>query len=342
MTTSSVSHKPFYRCPPWRTILPGGLCLLLLLVAYVCWQPGRDIRDGRHDRGRNGLWLQHGWLGDDAWFLTNQKTNRLAEFRNAQNIAALARLMRTNHIRDVFPHLCPATFEGQLPDVDAGQTERFLEGMAGLRVIPWIGGVNGVHVIAQRKQWREAFVASVQKLLAEHPRLAGVQVNIEPWPSGDADLLKLLQELKAALPKGKILSVAAYPPPTRWHPYPDLHWDEAYFREVARHCDQLAVMMYDTGLRYDKLYQRLMADWTQEVLVWAGETEVLLGLPAYEDADVGYHRPEVENQENGLQGIHRGLEDLAEVPDHYQGTAVYCEWEMTEAKWQVYEGHFLR
>src|SRR6185295_20422448 len=105
----------------------------------------------------------------------------------------------------------------------------------------------------------------------------------------NVDFLRLLDELHAALPKGKLLSIAAYPPPTRWHPYPDVHWDEVYFRQVSSHADQMVVMMYDTSLKVPKIYQSLMASWTREVLAWSGEKPVLLGLPAYEDANVEYH-----------------------------------------------------
>lgn len=85
---------------------------------------------------------------------------------------------------------------------------------------------------------------------------------------------------------GRILSIAAYPPPTWWHPFPDVHWDESYFRQVASRCDQLAVMMYDAGQRIPKTYQKLMADWTVEVLNWSETRPVLLGVPTYDDAEV--------------------------------------------------------
>lgn len=42
-----------------------------------------------------------------------------------------------------------------------------------------------------------------------------------------------------------------------------------------------------------------MVSWTQEILEWSLDTEVLLGLPAYDDEGVSYHYPEVENLKNG-------------------------------------------
>lgn len=40
----------------------------ILGLAYLLWTPGKVVRDGRFDLGTNGVWLQHGWLGDDEWF----------------------------------------------------------------------------------------------------------------------------------------------------------------------------------------------------------------------------------------------------------------------------------
>ena len=313
----------------------------LILLAYLLWRPGLDIRDGRHDRGSNAIWLAHGWLGADEWFTSNNKTNQFARYRDPANVKALADKLRAHHITDVYPHLCPSSIVGNLPAVDAHHTERFLDAFAGFRVIPWIGGPNGSGAHVDRSKWRETFVRDAQQLLVRHPRLSGVQVNIEPMPSGDRDFLKLLEELRAALPPGKILSVAAYPPPTRWHPFPEVHWDEKYFREVAKRCDQLAVMMYDGGQRYPKTYQQLMSDWTVEVLSWSDGKPVLLGVPTYDDAGVGYHDPRAENITNALLGIHRGL-TRGSLPPHYQGAAIYCDWEMSDAEWTYWREHFLR
>ena len=326
--------------PPWRTVVPGCGLLVAVCVAYLSWHPGLDVRDGRHDRRQNGVWLGHGWFGEDDWFIRNGKTNEFARFRDLGRIRELADQLRRHHVTDVFPHLCPAEPDGKLPSVDAEQVARFLDAFEGFRVMPWIGGVNGRDARVHKPQWRAAFATNVHNLIATHPRLAGVQINVEPLTSGDTNFLELLEELRSVLPPGKLLSVAAYPPPTWWHPYDDVHWDEKYFRDVARRSDQLAVMMYDAAQRIPKTYQRLLADWTQEVLAWSEGKPVLLGVPTYDDADVGYHDPKVENLTNALLGIHRGLSSQP-LPTNYQGVSVYCEWETSAAEWQYFQEHFL-
>jgi hypothetical protein len=335
-----ISITSILRRPPWRTIFPACGSIFGICLAYLLWRPGLDVRDGRHDQGRNGLWLSHGWLGGDEWFIQNGKTNEYAKYRSPANLQNLSDKLRRHHIADVFPYLCPSEPDGRIPQINPNQTERFLDALDGFRVMPWIGGPNGGNVRLEDPAWRSIFTSQVRSLLQAHPRFAGVQVNIEPLPSGDTNFLILLEELRTALPQGKLLSVATYPPPTRWHPHPEVHWDEGYFGEVARRCDQLAVMMYDVGQRLPKTYQRLMADWTREVLAWSRGKAVLLGVPTYEDPDAGYHRPNVENLTNALLGVHRGLSFQA-LPTNYQGVAIYSDWETSDEEWQYFSEHFL-
>ena len=322
-----------------RRLLVLLLLLALPALAWFLWSPGADVRDGRHDRGTNGLWMQHGWLGDDSWFTRNHKEDHKTQLRDPAHLQTTAAFLRSQHITDVFPHLCPCSPAGQIAPADDPQVERFLDAFTGFRVMPWVGGVRDVDTHCENPAWRKTFIASCTALLTKHPRLAGVHLNIEPMPSGDPDFLTLLEELRAALPQGKILSVAAYPPPTLWQRTTEVHWDETYFRAVAGRADQMVVMMYDTGLGNAKLYRKLMDDWTTEILARSGRTEVLLGVPAYDDAGVTYHDPRTENLENSLAGIHAAL-NRAPLPPNYRGISLYSDWQMNDQKWAEYRQRF--
>ncbi len=202
-------YEPLKR-PPWRTVLLLIAMLGVLGLAYHLWSPGKTVRDGRHDLRTNGIWIQHGWLGDDLWFKRNGKDN--APFRDDNKIQALADLLASHGVKYVFPHVCPCNPRGNIAPVDPAQTERFLDHFGDFQVIPWIGGVFEVHCFPESPQWRANFISSVVDLLQSHPRLAGVQINIEPMPTGNADFLILLDELRQTMPADKIISVAAYPP----------------------------------------------------------------------------------------------------------------------------------
>jgi len=332
----------------------GRVRLLLLLavvvlpvLGYAVWSPGQVVTDGRYDRGTNGVWMSHRWLGDDAWFVDNGREKLREQYRDPAYIDQTLEALAGRGMVDLMPHLCPCDARGALPAWDAEQVERVLDAADrhGQRVLPWVGGVFGDGALPEREAWRAAFVASVVALLEAHPRLAGVHLNVEPWPSGHAGMLRLLEELRSAMPEGKVLSVAAYPPPTRWQPDAHVHWDEPYFRAVAQRCDHLAVMMYDAAVPTGKLYTHLMARWTEEVVDWSEGRDVLLGLPAYDDAGVGYHDPAVENLETALAGIHAGLGRLdggqqSLGASGYRGVALYSLWEMDDAEWALYDERF--
>jgi hypothetical protein len=302
---------------------------------------GVAVTDGRHDRGRNAIWIGHGWLGDDGWFDRQKRRGDIPKFRDPARIAELAERLARHHLTDVYPHLCPAAETGALPPVDPAQVNRFLAAFPPpSRVMPWVGGNRYKTARLARPEWRGRFAADCADLLVRHPKLAGVHLNIEPCASGSEDLLALLDALRRALPAGKLLSLSAYPPPTSLQPAGEVHWDEPYVRAVARRVDQIAFMMYDSWAQHSWTYQRQMRRWTRETLAWCAPTPVLFGVPAYDDAWAPYHRPDVENVENALLGIHAGL--LGEVPAHYQGVAVYCEWEMNDARWRTLRELFVR
>lgn len=304
-------------------------------LCYWIWQPGNDLPLSAYPE--NAIWLGHGWLGDDSWFERNNRNKD--DFRDVKKITALLEKLSENNIATVYPHLCPAQMSGDIALYDSTQIERFLDHAAqyNIKVIPWIGGVFEESARPGNKIWRKHFTSSVKELLIKHPRLAGVQVNIEPMPSGNTDFLKLLDELKEAT-QGKILSVAAYPPPTRWHQYPDVHWENDYMLQVAMRCDQMAVMMYDTAIPLEKFYIKLMTDWSKRLINTISSTDckLLLGIPAYNDAGVNYHYPQVENISAALRGI-----SAADCGKNISGIAVYCEWEMDDSKWLIWR-KFIR
>lgn len=294
-----------------RTILRYCIIVIIFATIYLLWSPGKHGLSGRHDLRSNGIWIQHAWLGDDQWFARNNKDQTM--FRDEKNIDALSHLLNDHGIRYIYPHVSPSNPNGIISAVDHIQAERFLNYFDKFKVVPWVGGVLNMQCFPDSPQWRKNFIRSSINLLKEHPRLAGLHVNIEPMPSGDKDFLIFLNELREELPKDKILSVAAYPPSTLLHPFSDVHWNKEYFQQISKIADQMVVMMYDTGLKLSKVYQWLMSQWTRDVLAWAEDSKVLLGIPVYDDEGVQYHFSNVENLSNGLFGVRAGLAHFSDI-----------------------------
>ena len=105
------------------------------------------VIDRRHYRGRNAVWIQHGWLGHNAWFLRYGKEHLKAKFRDRTKIEQLAATLQRNYIDDVFPHVTPAEYDGRLPKMEERQATMFLDVFGDdFRVMPWVGGVLGTTV----------------------------------------------------------------------------------------------------------------------------------------------------------------------------------------------------
>ena len=287
---------------PWRAY--AVVAAVLLAAAWWLWAPGMDVRDGRDDRGRNGLVLDAGWIADDAWFSKNGGDEAKARYRDPIAVRDLVRRAREARVSDVFLAMPPADAEGRLAGRDAAQTESFLYECYGLRVIPQVGG-TGLPLGDAR--WRTFFVRDVRRLLDQHPRFLGVQLRMPEVKAGDAGFLLLLAEVRAALPEGRVLSIAMG------------DWDEAWTREVARKADQLLVALGEPGFS-SKLYERTAADRTAAALAWSEGKAVLVAVPA-------------GDLRAALRGVHLGL-SRAPVPAHWQGVALEAAGAPGEEAWR--------
>lgn len=111
---------------------------------------------------------------------------------------------------------------------------------------------------------------------------------------------------------------------------------EKNYLNVAQYADQIVDMVYDTGMDREYIYRWFVKEqviWVGDLL--GGEVEFLVGIPAYEEGKG--HNPAVENVENALLGVLKGLNDIRSDESAFTGVAVYPEWEMSEEEWGVYD-----
>jgi hypothetical protein len=318
---------------PKLPVLAMTACGMLLAASGALAQDAA-VKPGAFNQDDNALWMRRHWMH---------------EAPTQAEIAALAESLRARGIRRIYPFLGPMDQDGWpgwrskagLVRYEPERARAFLAGFhrvaPEIRVIPWTGGILNSDVRLLDETQRKAFAAHARRLI--ELGADGVQLNIEPLPSGSPGYLELLREVKAAI-GDHTLSVAAYPPPTRHQPASEVHWDLTFMQDVCKNTGELAVMAYDTGITSPPVFEQLIAQWTRELAAAlpppsAGGCEWLMGIPAYDD-DKDYHRPDVETIEHSLNGLVAGLRSAGR-PANFRGVAIYASFTTDERKWGIYD-----
>lgn len=305
-----------------------GLLATALLVDYYAFPYGASPPTHSADKGTNGLWVRY--------------TYYFGEKSDAQ-VQRLCQRLRESGIRDAFFHVRSIQADGTLKFRYPDNARKLVAAMhtqaPGARALAWIyagnargqGSVKLRDPVARRKMVAEAV------WLCTVCGFEGVQWDYEICEDGDKDLLALLSETRAALPQGKILSVAA----PMWFPaVRAFGWSEDYFSQVAARSDQVCVMCYDTGMLLPRAYVALtaqnVAHVTHAVAQGNPQCGVLLGIPTY-GKGLFSHNPRAENIGNALLGVHAGLADPLAQPTAFLGIALFADYTTDEAEWKVYQ-----
>ncbi|MEU3499550.1 glycosyl hydrolase family 18 protein [Streptomyces hundungensis] len=322
-----------------RSLTAGTLTLALLIAgtgaalrAQYAGVPGEDTRT----RGRDAYWLGHAWVD-------GRKTEK--------DLDAFAAKVRGSGIKDLFVHTGPLDHDGTLPAARYPRAAWLVAGvhrrLPDVRVQAWLGdqlaSEGPVGLRLGDGATRAAVVATARQVL-DRARFDGVHFDLEPLPSGDRNYLALLDALHALTrPRGALLSVAAH----QIDPLPALHaaasgltghgkwWSQAYFAQVARRVDQIAVMSYDTAMPVQSLYGGYVARQTALALqVTPKDTDLLMGLPFYDDESMSHHGS-AETVEAAVRGARLGL---ARTDRHRRtfGLALYVDFAERDEDWGAY------
>ncbi|UCH36479.1 MAG: hypothetical protein JSV65_09035 [Armatimonadota bacterium] len=315
---------------PWRRWLGLAILGLVLLVACDYYGYPRWARPGGRsfNRGSNGLYLRYTWY-------FGRRTD--AEVRR------LARRLREEQIRYAYFHTRSITAKGTLefryPDAARRLTAALHETAPSVKSIAWVSVANergvGEVVNLSAEPVRRIMIKEAGWLVNECG-FDGVQWDYEVCADGDEGFLQLLRQTRAALPKDKLLSVAAPVLSSRFYPW---GWSEDYFARVARTCDQLTVMCYDTGIRVPRGYVSLVRSQarraTRGVARSGAGSHVLLGVPTYH-AGGRSHSPHAENLLLALKGVREGLSDTRADRSAFEGVALLADWTTERNEWHLY------
>lgn len=180
----------------------------------------------------------------------------------------------------------------------------------------------------------------------------GVFLDVDTIANGDDNYLAILRRMRATLPEDAQIAVALPPdwtPPDPSVPRPALIEEgtaltEAYKQRIALLADQIVVRAFNSYLESSQAYSQWMAyqvqSYVQAVDALATGTDVLIGLPTYDDNPPA-HMPNVETITTAVEGIRAGLAASGDARRAFRGVAVYAEWETDEDEWQVYREVWL-
>ncbi|HLA44239.1 MAG TPA: glycosyl hydrolase family 18 protein, partial [Aggregatilineales bacterium] len=218
-----------------------------------------------------------------------------------------------------------------------------------LQILAWIG-IPLLHTDLSDSDVRRQITSLCHELI--EMGFDGIHLNAEPIHNNNADLLKLLEEIRQTTGEDVILSLAAHrifpilpqilgaPSSAFLEDVPV--WNIEYYQSIGQRVDQIAVMIYDSAMPTSLLFRhwsRFQTIYLSQVLQHS-ETQLLLGVPASEK-HTPTHNPDAENMENGLRGIITGLNDHATEREVITGVAIYPYWETSDEEWKIYRELWL-
>jgi hypothetical protein len=336
----------------FRLLLPLLAALLLLTgigSGLALWSMSQTLTDysGAHfNSGQNAVWLEHTWAGDA---------------HDDGEYDALAARLRAEQVGYVLAHVGPLDSDGRIPVERALFARNLADALhariANIHVLGWIGqleaasGLPGDETINLDDSAVRARIAATAKHFVVDEHFDGVHYDIEPILNNSPRFLDLLDETRAALPKGAPISIAA----EKWAPnatiaswadgagHAHAWWTSYYYAALATHVDQMVVMAYNTGMPTAQLYQIFVKQQVQHILD-AVQTarhppQLLMGIPTYQGDDT-WHHAGAENMATGLAGVTAGLNSTQDAAP-FGGIAIYRFGVTSDGDWATYDKAWL-
>lgn len=223
------------------------LAALALAAALFLRSPGLDVRDGRDDRGRNGIAVTSAWLTGTA------------------PAADFAAGVREQRMAEIMIELPPPNADGTLAGIDSARVDALLYECYDAR--GWVQ-IGVAHSAFDDPRWRRFFIVDLRRLLDRLPRVRGVVLDLAKVADVSPALLTLLDELRPALaPDARPLAIVAH------------RWEQPYFREVARRADLLVVPLDISTSAFARFSTGKCVEHIHSALAWCEGKPVLFRLP---------------------------------------------------------------
>ena len=308
------------------------LVVFVLAVDYWVYPYGAPMPGRTANIGENGLWLRYTWYFGE---------------HSQADLDALPQELSENQIRYAYFHVRSTHHDGALtyhyPGSAIALTSTLHRTAPDVKLIAWVyaGNSRGMGLVDLSKpDVRRKMVAEARWLVTDCG-FDGVQWDYEICQSGDQGLVNLLRETRAALPADKILSACT----AIWLPDSGTFgWTDEYFGEVAKNCDQMTVMAYDTAAYFPRAYVDVVRAQVVHISTDVGRANpkcrLLLGIPTYEEGTKS-HNPHAENIEMALRGIRLGIADSSTDRGVIAGVAVFADYTTDAREWMEYRRSWL-
>ncbi len=269
-----------------------------------------------------------------------------------------ARKLKDNGVKYAYLFAGPIQKDGSLPEWTYSATARkSLESMKAvypeLKVLPWVGGLQGETVQLDDKKWRQAALDHLEKYFAAMP-VDGVHLDFELLLLGKkggkerkekdaaaytAGLKAFFAEARARFPK-RFLSTVVVSTAPETKPWKLKHSMEEV-TEFAKSVDQLSFLYYDTGIKDAKLYEQGLDSQLKQfgelrVALAPKAPQLLLAFGTFVNAPAlqKYRDMRLENIPDTLALFRKRAEALGKGKRLVDGVAIYCEWLTDEAEWK--------
>lgn len=217
------------------------------------------------------------------------------------------------------------------------------------RLLAWIGvpllnshsyGVQGWVDLTQPAIRRQ--ITAYAARLVKDTGFDGIHIDVETIWNDDQAFLTLLDEMRAAIGPGALLSLATphwMPPPLDRLPWVStLRWSGAYYRDVALRSDQLVLMGYDSWVPVEALYRLWLREQVRgiDLALRGTPAQFIVGISVSREISRS-HIARVETLAAGLAGTCAAISDKASQVGQPAGVALYASWAAADADWQLWD-----
>jgi len=308
---------------------------ILFTILILVWIFGVGVSSNQpgsfFNKEHNAVWIEHKWVGEPS---------------TDAEIQALVNDLKEHQIDTVFVHSGPLKEDGEINPVTYRFAIDFLERAKkfdkDIQYQAWFGQIRS-KIDLDNPDVRHN-VAQQCMLFGQIIGFDGIHFDIEPVWDEDSSFIQTLDECRELLPDGKLISVALaefIPESLIWfvekvHKF-DNYNTEVNYKNVADHANQIVVMTYDTSINSGWMYRWLVREQTIRLTDLLDDTEVFIGIPAYEEGADEAFNPEIENVENGLRGVIQGLNNVRSKEKNFAGVAIYPYWQIDDWEWKIYQ-----